>query len=657
MFKNITLKILILKTKKPKEKKIISKKKLISILLITLGAVIVTSILLLILITKFSVKEYPEDIKPSEEFCIEGYFFLPNHYKIQSTIPTKVEIKNKTTIFNRYDIFSNKICFKPTTLLKENNKYFLNMSYLGKNLWGIFEKEISISTTDYPKVKEILFEERINNDQILQYEIDYSDILLEYNILLDEKSVVCEVDSSTVLCDITDLELQQGNNYSLELVAKYENEIVKELGRTDVEILKPVEIVDSSIKEKEVIQSLTIPEIVITLNKEIEESFEISLRDKEDNVVNIESSLNESKKLIVNPKDEFKQNTSYFLKINNLTGLDGSHLNKEYVLEFSIDDGPQIQSSNIVKDFSTSGNIVLTFNQNLKESQNIKSFVKLSFGDYSYSINRNTLTINPNNNFNACKSYTLSIYKGITSNNSLISSKSTSYTINTYCKRSVSIGTSVQGRSIYATYFGTGSKKIIFYAAMHGSEYNTKALLNKWITELDNNRNSIPSDKTIIVIPTLNPDGIANSSRFNANSVDLNRNFDNASWVTGTYFLNNFYENGGGSEPFSEPESRAIRNLIVNQSPYLTISYHSAASYVIPSNTSNGISLARTYSQLSGYSYVSPGAEGSFTYDITGTFLEWAEENGYNGLTVELATPYYDEFSRNQKAMWEMVKN
>ena len=255
----------------------------------------------------------------------------------------------------------------------------------------------------------------------------------------------------------------------------------------------------------------------------------------------------------------------------------------------------------------------------------------------------------------SCKSYSLTLTKGLQSTTGLIASTGYSGTLKTKCQRVASVGTSFEGRSIYAYYFGTGSKKIVFFGSMHGTESNTQTLLTKWINELETNNTRIPSDKTVIVIPTFNPDGIANRTRFNANGVDLNRNFESSSWTSGTYFLSNYYPLGGGATTFSEPETLAIKNVILNQSPYLAISYHSAAGYVIPSNTAYGISMAHTYSDMSGYSYVSPGASGAFTYDITGTFEEWMEENGRNALVVEISSLYSDQFTLNKSAMWKMV--
>jgi len=618
--------------------------------------ILISPILYLLLLTQFSITNYPTSIKPTQEFCVEGYFLFPNAYTIKSSFPVEIETKDKITLFNKYDVFAKVICFKPTTLLPESKQYTLNLSYLNFPNPTVFQKDLTITTQEYPDIMDVRFTEEINNNQILEFSIDYSGNHLNYFINLEDYEAPCNQESSTILCDISSLSLIQGYDYDLKLVSKYNGVLIKELKIIPVQIRTAVQIEKSSIKNKSVLQDKNIYEIDITLNKEILNTYNISIRDDSDGEVKLESSV-VGNLLAIYPKEEFKQNTTYYLKLNDLTGLDGSTLANEYVLEFSIDDGPKISWTNISNSFSTSGNIVLAFNQDIKNPQNIKNYVKIdSSTNYSYSIYKNQVTINPSSSLGFCKKYTVSLAKGLVSNTSLIASSGATYSLKTTCKRTVSIGTSVQGRSIYAYYLGSGSKKIVFFGSMHGSEANTKTLLNKWVTELENNTDRIPSDKTIIVIPTLNPDGIANLSRFNAHGVDLNRNFDTPSWVTGTYLKTDFYPTGGGSAPFSEPESKDIRDLLYRESPYLTLSYHSAAGYIIPTNSSSAISKANSYSQLSGYTYVNPGAEGSFSYDITGTFEEWAEGRGYSALVVELSSAYYDQFIQNNKAMWRMVE-
>lgn len=633
------------------------KKKLNTIQSIILSlTILLVPFLLIILLTYTSVTKYPKNIKPTEEFCLEGNFFLPQLYTISFSTPTNVEIKQKTTIFNKLDIFAKQICIKPRVLLIESSKYTLHLSYLNPLNWEIFDKRMEMTTDNYPRIEKLQFQNEINKGQVLEYQVTYPTDILDYYIQQGDTETGCTKVTSTILCDISSLALKQGNEYELILLSKYNDIIVNRLQTSIVSVRTAVLVEQSNIPNNAILQNPSITEIDTTFNKEILNSSQIALANSLGTSVPYESSV-VGNVLKIYPKEKLKQNTIYTLKVNGITGLDGSSMENEYVLQFSIDDGPKITGTNITNGFATSGNIVLTFNQNILTPQNIKSYIKInSATNYSYTIKGNQITLNPDSDLNLCQKYTISLGKGIASNTGLVSSAGTSYTLKTTCKRTVYIGNSVQGRGIYAYYFGSGSKKIVFFGAIHGSEANTKTLMNRWVTELDNNTDRIPTDKTIIIIPTVNPDGIANRSRFNANGVDLNRNFDTPNWVTGTYLQTNFYPSGGGSAPFSEPESQDIRNLLNRENPYLTISYHSAAGYVIPTGSSYAIGKGQAYSQLSGYSYVNPGASGAFTYDITGTFEEWAENNGYNALVIELSSAYVDQFIQNSKAMWKMVE-
>jgi len=619
-------------------------------------AILLGPFLSILLIEQLSITKYPENIKPTEEFCLEGYFPFPEGYRIESSFPVEVVIKEKTTLFNKFNIFARNICLTPLKLLPESKQYNLQFSFLDIFNLGIFYKNMSIATTSYPEVNEKMFEEEINNNQILEYSLTDPSRLLDYYIVQGEIEIKCTSEASSLKCDISGLTLKQGQEYELTLLSKYENKLVAELNTTSVRTRTAVIVEQSNISNNSVLQNPSIGQIDITLNKEVESNHQLQLIDSAGNNITYESSVI-GNLLSIYPKESFKQNTTYLLKINTLRGLDGSQLENEYILQFSIDDGPKITGTNIGSGFSTSGNIVFTFNQSLLSTQNVKTYIKLnSATNYSYSIKGNQITINPDSDLGFCQKYTVSLSKGLTSNTGLIGSTGASYTLKTTCKRTVYIGTSVQGRSIYAYYFGSGANKIVFFGAIHGSEANTRTLMNRWATELENNSDRIPADKTIIVIPTVNPDGIANRSRFNANGVDLNRNFDTPNWVTGTYLQTDFYPTGGGSTPFSEPESQDIRDLMYRENPYLTLTYHAAAGYVIPTNSSYAIGKGLAYSQLSGYSYVNPDAVGAFTYDITGTFEEWAEGHGYNALVIELSSWSSDQFTSNSKAMWKMVE-
>ena len=95
------------------------------------------------------------------------------------------------------------------------------------------------------------------------------------------------------------------------------------------------------------------------------------------------------------------------------------------------------------------------------------------------------------------------------------------------------------------------------------------------------------------VVPDLNPDGHAAGTRENGRGVDLNRNFP---WhwrrLRGIF--------ASGPSPLSEPESRAVRRLILRVRPQISIWFHQHMDLVDESG-GNG-SVERRFASLVGLS-------------------------------------------------------
>ena len=126
------------------------------------------------------------------------------------------------------------------------------------------------------------------------------------------------------------------------------------------------------------------------------------------------------------------------------------------------------------------------------------------------------------------------------------------------------IGYSRQGRPIEAWLIGdpTATTTQMILGQMHGEErFN-----NRTTWELLRDRRPIKGIK-LWVVPTMNPDGEAIGRRQNAAGVDLNRNFG-LKWKAeaGRYY--------SGTGPFSEPESRAIRDFVAKVEPKELVSMH-----------------------------------------------------------------------------------
>lgn len=143
----------------------------------------------------------------------------------------------------------------------------------------------------------------------------------------------------------------------------------------------------------------------------------------------------------------------------------------------------------------------------------------------------------------------------------------------------VSTTTSVQGRPIYAIIIsrnpGTNEMepKIRLCGCIHGSEKITMDMLLRFLDYLtgsygsDTEITSLINSRYIVIIPVINPDGLVAGTRYNANNVDLNRNFSRE-WVSGT---------SHGTAAFSEPESRAVRDYSLDKIFHTSISYHSGS--------------------------------------------------------------------------------
>lgn len=215
------------------------------------------------------------------------------------------------------------------------------------------------------------------------------------------------------------------------------------------------------------------------------------------------------------------------------------------------------------------------------------------------------------------------------------------------------IGTSVNGVPIEAYTFGTGDTNVLFVGGVHGGyEANTVRLANAMIGEFTGNLDTIPSDITIHIIPNLNPDGYAlpvtasdQARRFNANSVDLNRNFDcrwapESSWRSQTV--------SAGSEAFSEPEAAALRDYVQSINPVAAVFWHSRGNAVFTSECGAGVlpmteTLMNTYATAASYE-----SAGLWTaYQITGDAEGWLASIGIPAVTVELETRDSIEWTRN----------
>ncbi len=239
------------------------------------------------------------------------------------------------------------------------------------------------------------------------------------------------------------------------------------------------------------------------------------------------------------------------------------------------------------------------------------------------------------------------------------------------------IGTSVEERAITAYHYGTGKTELLFVGGIHGGyAWNTVLVAYELMDYLEANPSAIPANVKVTVIPVLNPDGLAKAvqsdgrfnatdvstsdatlvvGRFNAHTVDLNRNFD-CDWQSSGTWQNKTVS--GGSKVFSEPESQALRDYVEAHDITAAVVWYSAAGGVYASNCHNGVlpettTLTYLFAKASGYT-----ANNSFDfYQLTGDMVNWLAKNNIPAISVLLTNHKDVEWDKNKAGIEAILKN
>lgn len=241
----------------------------------------------------------------------------------------------------------------------------------------------------------------------------------------------------------------------------------------------------------------------------------------------------------------------------------------------------------------------------------------------------------------------------------------------------VSIGTSVEGRTIEKYTFGTGSTTVLLVGGIHGGyEWNSTLLAYELIDALESKIMSVPEGLTVHVIPSINPDGLfavtgivgkftkadippndahtTGQGRLNANNVDLNRNFA-CKWQPESNWRSK--KVSAGTAAFSEPEAAALRDFVLQAEPVAVVFWHSQANTVYASECLEGVlpltsTLMNTYARAANYNAV----ESFDAYPITGDAEGWLASLNIPAITVELETRTESEWSRNRLGIEAIFK-
>jgi hypothetical protein len=146
----------------------------------------------------------------------------------------------------------------------------------------------------------------------------------------------------------------------------------------------------------------------------------------------------------------------------------------------------------------------------------------------------------------------------------------------------VVMGQSVLGRDLFGLHISDNVQleelepEVVFWGGIHGDELAAAELGYLYAMDLldlyavDPDAKRFVDQNEIWVFPMLNPDGHEAFTRENANGVDLNREFGY-----------NWDGWGGSQAPYSQPESRLVREFLLENNVTLSVTHHNAGALVL----------------------------------------------------------------------------
>lgn len=588
----------------------------------------------------------------SKETCKTELTLLPSLYRTVDASKFNTEHQGLVQVGSK-KLAATKTCFRANTAPREGIIAVESAPFGGL----LFRARYTMSVREAPRIVSPAGSVTLAMSKPLKFQISQADKIFEYQLRDDDKSQKCKVQQANLECKFDELGLAQGTTHNLKLLRLFAGNKVEEVATTAVTILPPVQVSSSSIKNDEQVFSKP-KNLVITADKTlVSATAKLESLDGESATrIDVQVKVIDASVEISWPND-LPREKSFRLTLLKAEATDGSTLAAPYVTVFKTSGGPKVVGINIGSaNVSGDATVVVTFDQPLAADLDVTKFASIAGGSAAISRNRTQIHFGLQG-VPRCAAFTLSIAKGLVGENGVVSTQPWFFASRVTCRLTKTIGYSVNGRPIQAYFYGSGSTTILFTGGIHGTEPSGTYTMQSWASHLDSYGYKIPADKQVVIVPNLNPDGIATNQRYNVHGVNLDRNFPTSDWVSDIPIQNGqIVPGGGGTSPLSEPETKAIAALTASLRPRVMISFHAQGSLVGINEVGDSAAIGSLYASNVGYQKMFYNAEDVMGHDFTGEYEMWIGENlGLPAVLIELPTRQGDYFRQHQSILWKIV--
>jgi murein peptide amidase A len=606
------------------------------------------------LIAALSFVKTPLPFSYGGNACINQFTLFPDIAAQSGDEAYVVEFRNPVKI-GSWTFASQQTCVTPLVAPE------VGSTIVTYGPWGLSypSRTLEVVVPEAPVARvDAVIGKTISIARPLVVELTAADAVYDYTMIVDGQAVDCLPRGDDLSCDVHTLDLAQGAEYETSFTRTFAGVQRTQLGSGTITTLQPVKMTESSL-ERDQVRYDKPTEFSFTFDKPVEavEATLEKIDGESQSKVAITTDTSKSR-VIVKPAEELPRKAQYQLVLEEVIADDGSSLAEPLTIPFTTSGGPKVAAVSVGSSGVTqNAQITVTFDQPIHDDVDITRFASIQGVGGSVRKISETQIVFGLQDTPICAPFSLAITKGVKSgSNDEIAADDWTFNSRIICGYASVIGYSVRGRPIIAHYFGSGATTILFTGGIHGNEQSSQQTMQAWADHLYANAHKLPGNKRVVVVPNLNPDGIAAGSRNNVNNVNLGRNFPSANWSASIQTASGTLPTGGGTSPLSEPEAQAIANLTRQLRPRLEVSFHSQGRLVGANKTADSVAIGNIYASTVGYGTMYYNAEEVMGYPITGEYEEWmGEQMGIPAILIELPSHYGNYLSGQLNALWKMM--